>query len=174
MKQKLIVLIVAAFTATLPAQNTMQVKRITGNDASFPIAPLGAITFTATDIVVGGPNVSIPMADIAKIYFSDVAVQASKDVAGKLPAQSGASVAASASKLFVSFTSNQPGRATVSVSNSKGQMVKVLFNGRTNSGTQVVAWDKEGECGRPVPPGIYVIHVLVDGKQFAIKQIVIQ
>ena len=174
MKRKIILLAIAAFAATLSAQNTMLVKRVAAGDTSFPLASLGKITFTATDMVVSGAGASIPISDIAKIVFSDVAVKVTQPSGKTSSFPKDLLAFQSALKIVVSFNLNLPGKASISVSNSKGQIVKTIFSGQAVAGAHTVFWSKDNENGNPVPAGMYVIHAMLNGKQTTIKQLVIQ
>lgn len=172
MKSLLIPLCIAACIGTPLAQNTMQIGFPSGSVRSIPCAMIEKITFSPTHMIVNGPGDSALISDIAKVYFVDVPTPVSRGTAFKSIDRSDVSVAFSPSKVLITFSTDQPGIAAISVSDSRGMVVKTIQNGTVGAGKHTVAWRKDGQSGAPVPPGVYLIHALVNGKQTAIKQLV--
>ena len=174
MKPQQPLLFVAVLAASLFAQNTMQVKRVAGTDNAFLLETIGKITFTATDMVVSGPGTSIPVGDISKISFSQEAVKISPKAVEIADGKNSIVVTTRQSHVLISCSMKQPGRMTVRVCNSGGQIVKSLATEAASAGTHSLAWNSDNEAGQSVPAGVYLLQATINGKQITSKQFVIK
>lgn len=62
----------------------------------------------------------------------------------------------------------------IKVYNLSGQLVRVLVEGRMDSGIHQVTWDGRDERGKKVSAGVYLYRMTVDGFSDAKKMVVIQ
>jgi len=64
----------------------------------------------------------------------------------------------------------RPAWVTLRVYNLRGQVVRTLADGPHQSNTYWVYWDGRGEDGRPLPSGIYLYELRVDGRRVAARK----
>jgi hypothetical protein len=62
------------------------------------------------------------------------------------------------------FRLAQPGVARLTVHDGRGRLVQGLVLEAQNAGMQQVVWDGRDRSGRPVPSGIYLVHLRVAGR----------
>ncbi len=51
----------------------------------------------------------------------------------------------------------------IAVYDLQGQVVKVLAQGRRAAGSYRLTWDGRDDQGQLVPPGLYIMHIAVEG-----------
>lgn len=61
------------------------------------------------------------------------------------------------------FTTSEPCRATVLVTDLQGRRVARLVEGAEASGERSLVWDGHDEAGRALPSGLYTVRLLADG-----------
>ena len=65
---------------------------------------------------------------------------------------------------FISFQTNKPGKNEVFVYNLKGQKIRKLMDNRSVAGKCTITWDGKDDFGFEVPPGTYIIKVILNGE----------
>jgi flagellar hook assembly protein FlgD len=123
-------------------------------------------------MVVSGPGTSIPVSNISKISFSQDAVKISPKAVETKDGKNGIVVTPRQSHVLISCSMKQPGRMTVTVCNSGGQVVKILTKEAANAGMHSLAWNRDNEAGQSVPAGVYLLQASINGKQITSKQFV--
>jgi hypothetical protein len=72
------------------------------------------------------------------------------------------------------FSLTRPGKATVSIFDLNGRLVKTIFDGEGQEGWNEATWDGIDTAGRPVASGVYFYRLHTDGKELSKKLIVIR
>ena len=72
------------------------------------------------------------------------------------------------------FSIREPGHVQLSIFNAQGQRVCLLFNGRVNSGRQVVLWDGKDDAGKVVSSGTYYVRITWKDRSLVRKMILLK
>lgn len=60
----------------------------------------------------------------------------------------------------ISFNLSRPGRATLSIRDIQGRMVRLIDDSEQSAGTHSVTWDGTDATGLETPAGLYFVHLL--------------
>ena len=69
-----------------------------------------------------------------------------------------------ASRTRIAFTLEQPARTALDLFDTAGRHVRRLEAGPVGVGRHTLDWDGTDGGGRPVPPGVYLYRLMVDGR----------
>lgn len=171
MKWHLLAAFWAAFAWSLQAQDTLEVVKTNGPSERFAVDNITRITFTSTDMVVGGPGTSIPINTIAVILFRAGPIAVEK-AGSPLPFTLGALAPNPLnSATSLRFRLVRPGSVSVRVYDAGGKMVRQLFSGGKEAGEYSYGWDGRDASGRPLGSGVYQFVLSVNNKT-AVKRAV--
>ena len=73
----------------------------------------------------------------------------------------------------ISFSIPEESKVEFTVYNIKGQKVKVLTNNNYDKGSHSVSWDGVDESGKSVSSGVYFYNLKVNGKDKAVKKMLL-
>ncbi|QXD17100.1 PQQ-dependent sugar dehydrogenase [Rhodocaloribacter litoris] len=73
----------------------------------------------------------------------------------------------------IPFTLDRPGRVQLAVYDLLGRVVRTLVSSRPGPGPHAVLWDGHDETGRPLPGGVYLYRLVVDGTPVATRRLVL-
>lgn len=74
----------------------------------------------------------------------------------------------------VRFSTAYPCRASLSVFDTAGNLVKVLVSGRLDAGVHTAVWDAKDELGRDVGAGVYFTRLSVEGQRISAKMVLLR
>lgn len=66
-------------------------------------------------------------------------------------------------KTYISFNLSMPGNVSVKVYDTKGRVIKVLYNGYSAAGLKTISWDGTDSGGSGAPSGVYLIRIKAPG-----------
>jgi len=147
------------------AQNTMEVFRKSGGSVVLPVNAITKITFTSTNMVIGGPGNVIAISDIQKITFNVVESSVLSSSAENLKRIIGAKIYPNPFNPTANIQFEMPvsGKLTVEVYNGLGQKVRTLFNGNKAAGNHSLMWDGRNDKGAQLGSGAYIMHIATPG-----------
>lgn len=149
---------------TASGQSIMEVVKKSGGSERITIDAITKVTFTQTDMVVGGAGSSIAIDNIYKIIFND-------DSTTTKPTPS--TTTGLMEKIYpnpfnptttVSFNMHVAGKLTIEIYNGLGQKIKTVFKGPKAAGYHNLSWDGTDDKGTGVGTGAYLMH-MVAGNQ---------
>ena len=157
-------LAVAALCAwPLMAQDTIEVVKTSGPSEIFATSTISKITFTATDMVVAGPNRNIPISTIAVILFHSEPLAVQETVPGPQGGVGEPSPNPFNPTTTLRFTLVRNGRLSAKVYDARGKEVRALYSGDKRAGTHTLAWDGRDNSGVAAASGVYHIQLNIDG-----------
>lgn len=68
---------------------------------------------------------------------------------------------------------NRPGMVRLTIHNSLGQTVRTLVDGSQTEGEQAITWDARTAQGQDVASGVYLYHLVVEGRRVASRQMLL-
>lgn len=74
----------------------------------------------------------------------------------------------------ISINKNKAGSINLKIYNMKGQLVKTIYQGRTNGGNQNYQWDGKDNNGRISPSGIYLVKLSDNNNSISHKLILMK
>jgi len=162
------------FCAAAWAQATMEVVKKSGPSDLIPLSTITKITFTATDMVVGGPNKNIPISEISVILFNDKG--------GTAVEEGGESLFS-----FETITPNPFNPATgirfglfrespvrIVVFSTAGNRVKEILDKPLKAGYYQVAWDGKDDRDRQAAAGTYIVKLTLGSKTVSKKAVLVK
>lgn len=160
---RLIIACLLLAAGILPAQDTMEVDKVSGVPELFDVNAISKITFTATDMVIAGPGRSIPLNTISVIYFHGSVT--SVEEGGNSPV----AVEALTPNPFNPATTLRFGlardsRVDIAVYNGAGRKIRRLFSGQKKAGIYEISWNGQDNAGWPVSTGTYLVRCTINGK----------
>jgi hypothetical protein len=64
----------------------------------------------------------------------------------------------------INFPLSDKGPLLIKIYDITGRLVKTIANGKMSQGYHQIEWNSKDETGKVVPPGIYVLQVVTNGK----------
>jgi hypothetical protein len=155
------------------AQTTMEVVR-SANSELVLISQITKITFTATDMVVGGPNKSIPVSDIRVILFNDKAGTAAEAESVAPFSFEGITPNPFNPSTGIRFGLIRDSKVRITVIDMSGAKVRELLGKSLKPGFYEVAWDGKDGAGKRAAAGTYVVNLLLNGRTLSKKAVLIK
>jgi hypothetical protein len=169
-------LILAGFllAESLCAQNTMEVVKTSGGSEQISLSSITKITFTATDMVVGGAGRTIPLNTIRVIFFTNVQTAIEEGVASGLLSFQSLSPNPFNPATGLKFGLIQDGKVRIMVYGVSGGKIKNLLNTPLKAGYYEIAWNGTDDDGKPVAAGTYLIRMDINGRSINKKAILLK
>ncbi|MBL8025201.1 MAG: T9SS type A sorting domain-containing protein [Fibrobacteres bacterium] len=172
---KFAVLLSALICISINAQDTIEVVKTAGAPNRFTTDQITKITFTATDMVVGGVNVSIPLNQIAVILFHPDPVAVERNKSEQL-FSSDAEIKPNPfnPSTTIRFMLLSKSKVVVTVYDSYGRLVATLREGTFEAGEQLCTWNGLDAAGRKMGSAVYQIQLKINNSVIVKRAILVR
>ena len=164
----------ALFAWPLLAQDTLEVVKTSGPSEIFLTSAISKITFTATDMVVAGPNRNIPISTIAVILFHANPLTVEVETPGAEGRVGQPSPNPFNPATTLRFTLVRDGRLSARVFDARGKAVRALFSGHKRAGAHSLAWDGRDNAGAAAASGVYHIQLNIDNRTVVKRAVLVR
>lgn len=172
------IIVVALFALiSIPAngQDTIEVVKTAGSPVLFTTDQITKITFSATEMVIGGANVSIPLNQIAVILFHPDPVAVEKNKSEQLFASE---VELKPNPFNPSTTLHymliSKSRVVISVFDSYGRLIVKLQDTEKEAGEQICSWNGQDGSGRAMGSGVYQMQLKINNSVIVKRAILVR
>jgi hypothetical protein len=160
------------------SQSFLYVCKTGGETDSVNIDSITTITFTSTDMVIGGVAKSITLSSINLLLFSDISIPVpiKSEHSANEPSTIKATVTPNPFNpvAHIKIVLLQPGHISASVISTRGEIVRELINQRMETGQHDINWDGKTAGGVSSASGTYLFRIASEGKTIYRRAILIR
>jgi hypothetical protein len=146
----------------------MRVIKITGSNESIKEEDVGKIVFTDSNMIIEGPERTIPIDSIWKIVFKDTVHEAVKFTKKDIMSLSKVYPNPFNPIIVIDFNIERAGKLNVSIYNCLGKKVKTLVDEHKSAGDYKVVWDED----KSIAAGTYILKIVLDNEMISSNKLV--
>jgi hypothetical protein len=160
---KFIVLALALIFVPCMAQDTIEIVKTIGASVRFTTEEITKITFTATDMIIGGVETTIPVSQIAVLLFHPDPVATEKNQESELfPIDASVNPNPFNPATTLRYMILSKSKVVIAVYDAEGKLLVKLSEGIKEAGQQSCTWDGRDSSGRFMGSGFYQIRLTVN------------
>ncbi len=172
MMKHLLFFLILLFSITLYAQDTLEIVYKNGSSENILVDSLGKVSFTKSNIILGGLNRSITKNLISSFRFHNAPVAIENIAIQILPSDESIFPNPSNPTTTFQFSITHQSPVSIKIFSISGKRVKTIFNGTLQAGIHQYIWDGKDENGLNLSAGVYSILLSTGDKKVA-KRIVL-